>query len=568
MEIDSETENEILRDLARLQLCKVESSADKSVLPGEYVDNGHAESASWTNPPSREARELIVAEEILRFASHATCLNTKEVQPDSQLTFVTASNETKKSDKSAEHLTSEVTNGVATPAVNQATTKSTRIVSDAGTSGSQPLQSENFELSPPLIFNSPDTCFPVRGATFSIGPQLNSRPYCSPAFKPNIVPVTNSILAAIAQNKLERPMSSTPETLQPSSNADMSQYWPRDSAQLFTYFIHYLKLIQGSDMSESSSPDSEAPPRSLSPSIHDSNEDISSLNKNMLLINKLEEMITKNLQKGKDGTGVETVQEGNDKPHPRKVTTNLNVDENNINKEEVVPQEGTSGLNNRNKIPLGCVDANNTYDRKLTRKHIENIVSVNRGVGDSSGSISQSEYPEENESRGQWTRQEKQRLGIVIRDFSRSIKTKELQKKRARLFKKARIIAQAIENKICDIDREIMDVNKKPLRLVALPLDQIQEYDWAKVASVLNAKRTSEECRMHWKSFLHPSINNGEWTLIEARAMQIIAQRHNFRNWDDIAEELNTGRSGYQCYLFFRKNLCPHLQLRGQYNKK
>ncbi|XP_061715499.1 uncharacterized protein LOC133523782 [Cydia pomonella] len=582
MEIDSETENDILRDLARLQLSKFESSADESVLPGEDMNKEHTEPLSWTNPPSREARELIVAEEILRFATITerpfTSLSTRAIQAAPELISVTPSNTTKKINEATAHLTSEVANGDEMPAVNQAPSRSTRIASDAGPNGSQqPLQSASFEVSPPLVSNSPDAYFPEREAAFPIEPQKNNCPYRLPVFRPNIVPVTNRILAAIAQNELERPTSNSPVVLQPTSNGDMSQYWPRNNGQLFQYFLEHLRFIQGSDLSSSSSPDSQGPSRSFSPvlkpSINNSNDEISSLNQHILLTTKLEEMVTKNLKNIMDETGVETVEGGNN-------YKDVNIDVNNVNKEEVNPQEGTSGIN-RKGIPLEAVDVDNTCDpchlRPCLRNHnpnisnlyFENDINLNRGVDASCENVAQSEYPEEDKSsRTEWTRPEKRRLGIVIRDFSRSMKTKELQHKKSNLLKKGRVIAQAIENKICKIDQEIMDVHKKTLRQVALPLNQIQEYDWVKVASVLNAKRSPEECRTHWKCFLHPSINNGEWTLIEARAMEIIAQRHNFRNWDDIAEELNTGRSGYQCYQFFRKYLCPHLELRGQCNHK
>ncbi|CAH2096990.1 unnamed protein product [Euphydryas editha] len=88
---------------------------------------------------------------------------------------------------------------------------------------------------------------------------------------------------------------------------------------------------------------------------------------------------------------------------------------------------------------------------------------------------------------------------------------------------------------------------------LVLPIDE--EYDWDLIADKLNHRHTAQEFRSLWKLFLHPSINKNIWSRNEHMTLQKIAYDEKLENWDKIAKDLNTGRTNYQCFVYFRTNM-------------
>ncbi|XP_058804334.1 uncharacterized protein LOC131671714 isoform X2 [Phymastichus coffea] len=78
----------------------------------------------------------------------------------------------------------------------------------------------------------------------------------------------------------------------------------------------------------------------------------------------------------------------------------------------------------------------------------------------------------------------------------------------------------------------------------------LMKFDWLKIANNMpENKHTAEECEVMWNVFLHPDINKQKWTEKEDKNLNRIVEAYGFENWDAIARELNTKRSGYQCFV-------------------
>ncbi|XP_033225221.1 snRNA-activating protein complex subunit 4 [Belonocnema kinseyi] len=111
-----------------------------------------------------------------------------------------------------------------------------------------------------------------------------------------------------------------------------------------------------------------------------------------------------------------------------------------------------------------------------------------------------------------------------------------------------------------DLDEEEVDaVEKMTLgkshSLPAVVTDAIgrlgkREFDWMKIAVIdFQNKHSPEECRVMWNVFLHPDINKFKWKKKELSDLHTLAKNYKYQNWDEIAKELGTQRSGYQCFV-------------------
>ena len=74
------------------------------------------------------------------------------------------------------------------------------------------------------------------------------------------------------------------------------------------------------------------------------------------------------------------------------------------------------------------------------------------------------------------------------------------------------------------------------------------ELDWSTIAyEQFSLEHSAFDCCIHFKNDLQPAISHKKWTATEARKVQEIAKRHELRDWETIATELNTGRTAIQC---------------------
>ncbi|KAJ8924995.1 hypothetical protein NQ315_001160 [Exocentrus adspersus] len=101
-----------------------------------------------------------------------------------------------------------------------------------------------------------------------------------------------------------------------------------------------------------------------------------------------------------------------------------------------------------------------------------------------------------------------------------------------------------------------MEELQKEDNCVTPPLNSDQFIDWMRVAEVfLQDRRTSFECTSFWHIYLHPSINKTPWTPEEIEKLKKLAVKHRLQNWDDIARELGSNRTGFMACMKYHTNL-------------
>ncbi|NWZ84733.1 SNPC4 protein, partial [Poecile atricapillus] len=116
---------------------------------------------------------------------------------------------------------------------------------------------------------------------------------------------------------------------------------------------------------------------------------------------------------------------------------------------------------------------------------------------------------------------------------------------------------QILEKQIKDLEREIEAINQLPES--DLIGNRFDEHDWDKISNIhFDGQRSSEELKKFWQNWEHPSINKKEWTEEEIEKLKQIAAKHNYLDWQTIAQELGTNRTPFQClqkYQIYNKDL-------------
>ncbi|NXO75719.1 SNPC4 protein, partial [Sitta europaea] len=116
---------------------------------------------------------------------------------------------------------------------------------------------------------------------------------------------------------------------------------------------------------------------------------------------------------------------------------------------------------------------------------------------------------------------------------------------------------QILEKQIKELEQEIEAINQLPES--DLIGNRFDEHDWDKISNIhFDGQRSSEELKKFWQNWEHPSINKEEWTVEEIERLQQIAAKHNYLDWQIIAQELGTNRTPFQClqkYQIYNKGL-------------
>ncbi|XP_062361380.1 snRNA-activating protein complex subunit 4 isoform X2 [Cinclus cinclus] len=116
---------------------------------------------------------------------------------------------------------------------------------------------------------------------------------------------------------------------------------------------------------------------------------------------------------------------------------------------------------------------------------------------------------------------------------------------------------QTLEKQIKDLEQEIEKINQLPES--DLIGNRFDEHDWDKISNIhFDGQRSSEELKKFWQNWEHPSINKKEWTEEEIERLKQIAAKHNYLDWQTIAQELGTNRTPFQClqkYQIYNKDL-------------
>ncbi|KAJ9597361.1 hypothetical protein L9F63_011750 [Diploptera punctata] len=126
--------------------------------------------------------------------------------------------------------------------------------------------------------------------------------------------------------------------------------------------------------------------------------------------------------------------------------------------------------------------------------------------------------------------------------------------KLADAIKSEEINKQLKENSYKGLENNV--TNLKNMTLKQLVGSRKSEYDWMKISvQVMGGYHSPEECRAMWHHFLNPMIRKGKWSPEEEKTLVELVELFGNQNWDEIAEQLGTGRSGYQCMCTYQSRL-------------
>lgn len=91
---------------------------------------------------------------------------------------------------------------------------------------------------------------------------------------------------------------------------------------------------------------------------------------------------------------------------------------------------------------------------------------------------------------------------------------------------------------------------------VSADLSNPEAIDWMKISATdMDGKFSPTECKSKWRLNLCPSLNKSRWRAEETNSLKVIAERFNKQNWDEIAKELGTNRSGFQCCVQYQTHV-------------
>lgn len=116
-----------------------------------------------------------------------------------------------------------------------------------------------------------------------------------------------------------------------------------------------------------------------------------------------------------------------------------------------------------------------------------------------------------------------------------------------------------------DASSKMMELNKLLLSLSRVdPSFNIEEY-WTEFWNLISldlgnrCERTGRDCQITWYHFIDPNINRKPWEKAEdLRLLALVSEKEGF-NWIEIAQELNSGRTPYQCILRYQRSLNKNL---------
>ncbi|CAG9857601.1 unnamed protein product [Phyllotreta striolata] len=142
-----------------------------------------------------------------------------------------------------------------------------------------------------------------------------------------------------------------------------------------------------------------------------------------------------------------------------------------------------------------------------------------------------------------WSKYEKDKLISAVKCYYTNNVIVEL-KKRVRTFN----VEGMTNEQLVQLDNIKMELDEleDPNNERVPPLGSDLDINWIRVSDYfLNENHSEFECRSFWHIYLHPLINKGDWSKEEQDRLAKAAEKYQLRNWDAIADELRTNRTGY-----------------------
>lgn len=154
----------------------------------------------------------------------------------------------------------------------------------------------------------------------------------------------------------------------------------------------------------------------------------------------------------------------------------------------------------------------------------------------------------------------------IIDDYVKKSNLVDLKKNCAEVDNLAQ--QEVLSKEISFIKSKIAFMKSVDLKFLVKDISD-SDIDWMKISSKESLDiLTPGECLRYWNLILSPKVNRGTWIQQEKKELKKLAIQWNYQNWDKIAELLNTKRTGYQCFIQFKKHFGMVDFNRGRWSKK
>jgi len=132
-----------------------------------------------------------------------------------------------------------------------------------------------------------------------------------------------------------------------------------------------------------------------------------------------------------------------------------------------------------------------------------------------------------------------------------------------RIRKKQKLYFQISQNSESkeDYDRKMREVHNKTDEDLEREVPMTQE-DFGALSLDNLQYRNPSEVQLRWINYERPSINKRPFTKEEDKKLLLLSKKYQEHNWEDIASELNTGRTPLLCIQRYQRSL------NGQFLKK
>ncbi|KAL1239366.1 snRNA-activating protein complex subunit [Trichinella pseudospiralis] len=99
------------------------------------------------------------------------------------------------------------------------------------------------------------------------------------------------------------------------------------------------------------------------------------------------------------------------------------------------------------------------------------------------------------------------------------------------------------------LDQELLKIDDSTVEQHLGNIAFLNDLDWTEVSQSVSLKqsRSAAECRQAWLNQFAFWINRSEWTSEEVEKLTTLAEQNEGKNWNHIARELQTNRSGFAC---------------------
>lgn len=157
----------------------------------------------------------------------------------------------------------------------------------------------------------------------------------------------------------------------------------------------------------------------------------------------------------------------------------------------------------------------------------------------------------------EWKESEKRSLRLAVKEDALRERMSRPMAKWESLLAESRRKNVPPERKV-ELLEQLRETKREIERIKALTDKELfhnreEDFDWMRIsAQAFQGTISAKCCELMWKNMLHPTINRASWTREEDNLLMHLADTHQRTDWDQIALELDTNRTGFLCCMRYQ----------------